>query len=48
MKVESPIAQIIRTATEQNINNTGDTETDNNQKTLPASEYYLLKFFWPG
>ncbi len=34
MKVESPIAQIIRTATEQNINNTGDTETDNNQKTL--------------
>ncbi len=34
MKVETPIAQIIRTATEQNINNTGDTETDNNQKTL--------------
>ena len=34
MKVESSIAQIIRTATEQNINNTGDTETDYNQKTL--------------
>ena len=34
MKVETPIAQIIRAATEQNINNTGDTETDNNKKTL--------------
>ena len=34
MKVETPIAQIIRTATEQNINNAENSETNDNQKTL--------------
>ena len=34
MKVESPIAQIIRTATERNIDKANDTKTDDNQKTL--------------
>lgn len=34
MKIETSTAQIIRTATEKNINNTADTKTDDNQKTL--------------
>ena len=34
MKVETPIAQIIRTATEQNIHNAADSKANDNQKTL--------------